>query len=246
MSEPGRPKCPVCGRLFWCDYPNKWVYKRGTVFLCSWGCLRKYDKGKEAKEMILLTEAQKKKAISIAKSGESPYKYLKGLGVANPTTSWKSILNWARNKLDRNELEELPESFGQPKKAEAPAPEPEKEWTPAEEVYTKEEPEKPTVKTTVELVYDPSIAEEYRKEHPELYPQPEEKVKAVEPLPIASVWSRVIDTGTYRKVNGVGMMLELGPLRDGPLMLSAEDWRKFAEEIGIALEMLKADETVEV
>ena len=241
MSEPGRPKCPVCGRLFWCDWPNKWVYKRGTVFLCSWGCLRKYDKGKEAKDMILLTEAQKKKAISIAKSGESPYKYLKGLGVANPTTSWKSILNWARNKLDRNELEELPESFGQPKKAEAPAPEPEKEWTPAEEVYKDEEPK-------VELVYDESIANEYRREHPELYPQPEEKVKAVEPLPIASVWSRVIDTGTYRKVNGIGMMLQyMNPHGiETQIMLSAEDWRKLAEEIPVALEMLKADETVEV
>ena len=45
-----RPKCPVCGKLFWCDYPNLWRYKRDKKYICSWSCLRKYD-GKEAGDM---------------------------------------------------------------------------------------------------------------------------------------------------------------------------------------------------
>lgn len=45
-----RPKCPVCGKLFWCDYPHLWRYKRDKKFICSWSCLRKYD-GKEAEDM---------------------------------------------------------------------------------------------------------------------------------------------------------------------------------------------------
>ena len=230
-------KCPVCGKRFDVLWPNQWAYKRGNNFICSWGCIRKYDR-KEADGMqgkAILTDKQKRKAIEMALNGESPLPYLKECGAANPTTTWQSVLNWAKKNCDRDVYEELPKSFGQPKKANGVDVPPQKPGEP-----------KPPAEPKVELVYDESIAEEYRREHPELYPQPEEKVKAVEPLPIASVWSRVIDTGTYRKVNGVGMMLELGPLRDGPLMLNAEDWRKFAEEIGIALEMLKADETVEV
>ena len=43
-----RPKCPVCGKLFWCDWPNLWRYKREKIYLCSWSCLRKYDERKEA------------------------------------------------------------------------------------------------------------------------------------------------------------------------------------------------------
>ena len=31
-----RPKCPVCGKLFWCDWPNLWRYKRDGAYLCSW------------------------------------------------------------------------------------------------------------------------------------------------------------------------------------------------------------------
>lgn len=230
-------KCPVCKKEFDVLWPSQWAYKRGNKFICSWGCIRKYDR-KEADGMqgkAILTDKQKRKAIEMALNGESPLPYMKECGAANPTTTWQSVLNWAKKNCDRDVYEELPERFGQQKK-----PEPVVIEKDIDKVYEAEE------KQQVELVYDPSIEDEYRKEHPELYPQPEEKVKAVEPLPIASVWSRVVDTGTYRKVNGVGMMLELGPLRDGPLMLSAEDWRKFAEEIGIALEMLKPDETVEV
>jgi len=42
-----KPTCPVCGKEFWCDYPNQWVFKRNGQFICSWACIRLYDKGKE-------------------------------------------------------------------------------------------------------------------------------------------------------------------------------------------------------
>ena len=68
------------------------------------------------------------------------------------------------------------------------------------------------------------------------YPEPKEKVTATERLPIASVWSRALETGTYTKVNGIGMMLKG---IDYQIMLKAEDWRKLAAEIPVALEMLE-------
>ena len=44
-------KCPVCGKTFWIMDAN-WSYKqvikalKGTVWFCSWGCMRKYEKEK--------------------------------------------------------------------------------------------------------------------------------------------------------------------------------------------------------
>ena len=86
-----KPECPVCGRAFWVDYPNLWVFKRDGKFICSYGCSTKYDKRKEA------------------------------------------------------------ENMARPRKDGTPARKPEKV-------------KKATEEPKVELVYDPSIAEEYRRE----------------------------------------------------------------------------------
>lgn len=40
--------CPQCGRGF--EYTCKrdeWGYQRGGRFYCSWGCMRKWQEGKE-------------------------------------------------------------------------------------------------------------------------------------------------------------------------------------------------------
>ena len=37
--------CPVCGKKFYVPELQEWVYKRSGIPLCSWTCLRKYDKG---------------------------------------------------------------------------------------------------------------------------------------------------------------------------------------------------------
>lgn len=49
--------CAVCGKVFWPPDPGSWVYKREkwntkkfkyrTIYFCSWGCLRKYERGYE-------------------------------------------------------------------------------------------------------------------------------------------------------------------------------------------------------
>ena len=49
-----RRTCPVCGKLFFCDYPNLWVYKRYGEFICSYGCLRQFDR-EEASKMYSKT-----------------------------------------------------------------------------------------------------------------------------------------------------------------------------------------------
>ena len=49
--KPEQHECPVCGKTFWVDYPNKWVFKRDGRFICSYGCSRKIDRRKEAKDM---------------------------------------------------------------------------------------------------------------------------------------------------------------------------------------------------
>lgn len=41
-------KCPVCGKEFFVTWPHLWAYRRGSRYLCRWGCLRYFDeKGSE-------------------------------------------------------------------------------------------------------------------------------------------------------------------------------------------------------
>lgn len=227
-------KCPVCKKEFDVLWPSQWAYKRGNQFICSWGCIRRYDR-KEADGMqgkAILTDKQKRKAIEMALNGESPLPYLKECGAANPTTTWKSVLNWAKKNCDRDVYEELPESFGQKKKPES---------VKAKEIVERimEEPE-------VELVYDPTIAEEYRREQeakkaedPLVYeiPIPKETVfTGPARLPIASVWSRAMEMGTFTKVQGIGMMLKDPECQ---ILMSRAKWEELADEIRVALEMLE-------
>ena len=138
-------RCPVCGKKFDVLWPELWRYKREKRFLCSWSCLRKYDR-KEAEDMKTLTDEEKRAAAEVALTGGNPLPYLKGLGVANVTTAWNTVRNWARGHLNQDEYEKLSEKFGR-----APA-------------KTMEEITEQMAEDGVELVYDPSIAEEYRRE----------------------------------------------------------------------------------
>lgn len=106
-------RCPVCRKKFDVLYTNLWRYKRDKRFLCSWGCLRKYDR-KEDHDMAL-TEEQKKKAVEIAEGGKTPLPWLKECGVKNPSSSWRSIRETAVRK-DPEMEGKLPQSFGQQKK----------------------------------------------------------------------------------------------------------------------------------
>ena len=97
-------KCPVCGKEFDVLWPDLWRYKRngGTAnywkYFCSWGCLRKYDKGREQNTM--LTDEQKRKAAYMAYNGENPLPYLKQCGMSNPTSAWQTVRKWARETVE--------------------------------------------------------------------------------------------------------------------------------------------------
>ena len=82
----------------------------------------------------------------------------------------------------------------------------------------------------IELVYDESIKEEYRKEQ-------EEKKKAGmgKELEVAAVFSRVLDGHTFKKIDG-GMALTG---RNTTLVLTEEDWERLVGEITQAQCQLK-------
>ena len=230
-----RPRCPVCKKLFWCDWPNMWAYKRDGVYLCSWGCLRKYDERKEAKEMKTLTTEEKRTACEVALTGGNPSPYLKGLGVTNVTTAWATCKTWARGNLNQDEYEKLPEKLGK---------------TPAKTV---QEITEQMAEDGVELVYDPSIAEEYKaeKEAKKANEQAREEADEemnrlkifreidMEPLEVCGVRSRVLKDGVYtRNTAGNAMILSGLSMADDHLGLRAETWSRLSAEILLALKQL--------
>ena len=60
--------CPVCGKAFDVIWPQIWVYKRGTSFICSWKCLREMEK-KEDTDMYTKIKAD---GTPAKKSGPKP------------------------------------------------------------------------------------------------------------------------------------------------------------------------------
>ena len=52
--------CRECHRIFYADDLGEYVYKRGAKYFCSWKCLRRYDKKREAIDKELQINGQKK------------------------------------------------------------------------------------------------------------------------------------------------------------------------------------------
>ena len=69
-------KCAQCGKRTVVLYPDLWAYKRGNAvarkYLCSWSCLREYDKEKGVEDMSL-TQV-KKDGTPAKKPGRKPAK----------------------------------------------------------------------------------------------------------------------------------------------------------------------------
>lgn len=214
--------CFMCGNRFSVLYPQMWRYKRDRLWFCSWHCLYGYDqKGSEnMREMVKLTEEQRNEALGRALNGENPLAYLKAVGVRNPSTSWQNIRKWAQKNWTEEQFALLPEHFREKKKP------------------------------TVELVYDESIAEEYRREQAEKQAALEEKirnlppVKAAEPEPdpwdmfdVTAVRGKIgefyydRDHGTVDWRNDYGEEVSLPP----------EEWRRLADKIPLILRALKAE-----
>jgi len=90
--------------------------------MCSYSCMREFDKRKEERTMKKITLEEKKKAVAIAMEGKNPLEYLKSIGVRNASQSWQSIRKYCEAN-DPETFARLPETMR--KKAE-PKKEPEK------------------------------------------------------------------------------------------------------------------------
>lgn len=103
--------CPVCGDSFWCDYPNQWVYKRRNQFICSWACLRMYDRIRKEEEQVNKVTANKRErmsrndineAVRMWREGDSGLdQYLTDHGITN-------VSKWKANAKARYGKEEAP------------------------------------------------------------------------------------------------------------------------------------------
>lgn len=134
-------RCVVCKKIFDVVYPDLWGYKRGNIFLCSWKCLRRYDKytqeRKEAGQVKKVTVNKRERmsrddineAVRMWREGDSGLdQYLTDHGITN-------VSKWKANAKAR---------YGREEKLK--------------------EPKEDFAEKGVELVYDPEIAEEYRRE----------------------------------------------------------------------------------
>ena len=156
--------CPECGKRHVVHWPEFWPYRRYNTYYCSFGCIdvsvtRDLKKLKDADRKKRERKMKKKdyseiarEFIRIKESGggnREIFEYLESIGYENPEGAFYYI----RKSLKKSDPEleaKIGNSKPGPAKKEAPeAP--------------KAEPEE----TTVELVYDDSIAEEYRREQAE-------------------------------------------------------------------------------
>ena len=226
-------KCKACGKTFAVLYPHLWRYKddKGKYF-CSWRCLRENER-KEAEEMedkrgTFLTTEQKRAACEMALKGENPMQYLKETGVKNVTTAWDTCRRWAERNWAPGAAADLPKRFGQPAKTL--------------EEFTEEMKE-----DGVELVYDESIAEEYRREQEQKKANERAREEAaqkdivckieLDTLPVCGVRSRVHEDLRYQ-VDDDGRMYTIVPGGGLYMKFSAEDWVRFSGEVLLALEQL--------
>ena len=89
--------CPVCGKAFDVLWPHMWAYKRESRYICSWKCLRAYDKPTETrseenmKGVKRLGSVQNEEAVKCALAGGNPLKYLENCGSKNPSAAWYHI-----------------------------------------------------------------------------------------------------------------------------------------------------------
>lgn len=93
-------KCPVCGKRFPVLYQTIWTYKRGGNYLCSYDCMRRYDRGEIGMKQKI-TKEMREEAVRIALKGGNYLKYLRECGSGNPSAHWALI----KKKLMKNDPE---------------------------------------------------------------------------------------------------------------------------------------------
>lgn len=247
--------CANCGKRFTVIRPSEWAYKRIRTgkpgkYFCTWKCLRAWENGtteKERKDMAGKTEPKPRRdrrevLESLLEAFEGgcvpPVEYMRRQGYAKPDNEWYRLRDWSK--------EHAPDLYQRLKD----------HLLVKKQAATVETSDKlPEKAQTVELVYDPSIKEEYerdlakRKETAEREERGRriaealdkadrarmEMIDGIEPLQPASLWSRVLDDGTFTKVTGMGMMLRGASYQ---IILTAYQWFKLTEEILVALGQL--------
>ena len=96
-------KCPECGKLFTVLWPHLWTYKRDKKYLCSYGCMRAYDKRHERKDVEIMAEmfgsrlAQLDAIVKEIEEGRDPLVMLKERGYANPGQTYQNTKRWAQD-----------------------------------------------------------------------------------------------------------------------------------------------------
>lgn len=240
---PDDRKCRNCGKRFTVLHPTRWAYKRpkGRLYeyFCRWSCLRadeKKDRRKEAKEVTKAKETRirrdkRETLVELIElyEGEckAPVEFLQECGYRNPEDAWHEMKTWSKRNAPDLYQKLADHKLVHPKK-ERPA---------------------------VELVYDPTIAEEYKREKERAEEEEriergrriaerldkadqarQEMIDGIKPLPVAAVYSRTIDGARFKKMDG-GMMLVN---TDYCIRLTAYEWFKLTEEILVAIRQLDA------
>ena len=213
--------CPVCGKTFDVIWPTQWVYKRDGYFLCSWHCLRKYDKGdgKDLKRKGLTLE-EKKKAVQICLDGGNPLDYLRTLGCKDPVQTWFGI----KKRLKESD----PETYAKlPKRIQKKNDEPEVSLADAMKGMKDAADEFFGTCEEMGLTLD--------KE-----PEKTRFNAIVNPLPVCGVRSRILPNRKYQIDIDTGeMYLD----NDGLFIrLSAVEWKALSKEILTALEQLGVEQ----
>ena len=142
----GDKKCPQCGKNFYVNWTDQWVYKRfvdkAERCFCSWKCVREFDKKGEEKQVgklgkkRLISQEHEAQAVDIALDGGDPIQFLIDHGSQDPYHMWYRIR--ARLKV------EDPESYAKlPKRM--PRKNPVKVETPEASVAEPETPEHPKI-----------------------------------------------------------------------------------------------------
>jgi hypothetical protein len=241
--------CPECGKRHVVHWPEFWPYRRGKTFYCSRDCeivsvtrdltlindvararrqkkLKAKDYSEIAREMIRIKES--------GGGNKEIYDFLEASGYKNPEAQYYYL----RQQLKKNNPDLYEQLAAVPAKKEAP-----------------KAPKAELTRPAVELVYDESIAEEYRKEQQAKAapkkPTAEEiaaegmipVMTASGPIAVKPIMQPVVYDGmTIREVEGIFGRYRYSDIGsavyidfespDGVDVLSytVEQWRKFREE----------------
>ena len=128
IADPnGMKKCPVCRKDFFVQWQSLWAYKRGegprTKYICSWKCLRAFDKKEEDKHVgkpRVISQENEAEAIKCAIAGGDPLTFLANCGSKNPSACWYYIRQKVHDS-DPDTFAKLPKKLpARTKKIETP------------------------------------------------------------------------------------------------------------------------------